>query len=52
MTRAQHLAVATLVAVCMILFGLMVAAWPATGSPGPVATPTTYGPPGPNGGPE
>ncbi len=25
---------------------------PATGSPGPIVTPSTYGPPGPNGGPQ
>lgn len=51
MTHRQSLILALMVAVCMIIVGLMAVAWPATGAPGPVATPTTYGPPGPNGGP-
>lgn len=52
MTRNQSLALAAMIAVLMIIVGLMAAAWPATGAPGPIATPTTYGPPGPTGGPQ
>jgi hypothetical protein len=52
MTHAQRVTVALVVAGCLALAALMVAAWPATGAPGPVATPSTYGPPGPTGGPQ
>jgi hypothetical protein len=55
MTRRQQLTLkivlVLVVAVCLALTGVMVAAWPATGAPGPVVTPITYGAPGPNGGP-
>lgn len=51
MTHKQSLTLALMIAVLMLMLGLITVAWPATGAPGPVATPTTYGAPGPNGGP-
>lgn len=51
MTRRQSLILAALIVVAMLILGLMVAAWPATASVGPAVTPSTYGPPGPTGGP-
>lgn len=41
--------VALVVALCVVLLGVLVAAAPSSG-PAPVVPPTTYGAPGPNGG--
>lgn len=51
LTRRHWLTLALVVAVSLLILYLMVAAWPATVSPDPIVTPTTYGAPGPNGGP-
>lgn len=52
MTLQQRIALMITVAVCFIVTGLIQAAWPATASTTPAVTPTTYGPPGPDGGPQ
>lgn len=51
MTRKQQRIMVLIIAACMMLAALMIAAWPATASLDPAVTPTTYGPPGPHGGP-
>ena len=52
LTQRQRIALALTIAICLIVSSLIQAAWPATASSDPVTVPTTYGPPGPDGGPQ
>lgn len=52
MTPRRIVALALIIAALTILAGLIIAAWPATATLAPAVTPSTYGYPGPNGGPQ
>lgn len=51
MTPRRIIALVLIIAAATILVALVISAWPATATLDPVTTPTTYKPPGPNGGP-
>lgn len=48
----RQVMIALVIAACIVLVGLFVTAWPATAPINAPVTPTTYGPPGPTGGPQ